>query len=154
MGVYEPLTRHLKSLSSESWSTNFGEIERIIRRSLPPSAYDYRPWWGNQKKGTHSQARAWRDAGWETRDVDLKQETLRFEKVGKKSLVVSPPSESKPTIDELWQKARSISGIEDRDELLTAALTIFIQREAAQALIRLGGSDPHATAAPRERPWA
>ena len=44
MSVYEPLTKYLKSLPNESWSTNFMEIERILRRSLPQSALEYRPW--------------------------------------------------------------------------------------------------------------
>jgi hypothetical protein len=150
MGVYEPLTRHLRSLPSDSWSTNFSEIEKIIRRPLPSSAYDYRPWWGNQKKGNHSQARAWRDAGWETRDVDLKRKTLRFERVEKES-GAGPRSEAKTRIEDLWEKARTISGISDRDELIEAALTAFIQREAARRLAEMGGTMPDAKAPPRRR---
>ncbi|OYW47276.1 MAG: hypothetical protein B7Z08_04950 [Sphingomonadales bacterium 32-68-7] len=57
-------------------------------------------------------------------------------------------------IEDLWRKAADISGITDRVQLERAALTGFIQREAAKQLIAIGGSDPHARAAPRERPWA
>jgi hypothetical protein len=51
----------------------------------------------------------------------------------------------------LWRKAREISGIADRDELEKAAISSFIQHEAAKNLIALGGSDPNAEAAPRRR---
>ena len=151
MGIYEPLTRHLKALSGNSWSTSFTEVERVLRRPLPSSAYEYRPWWGNQKKGNHSQARAWRAAGWETRDVDLKRKTVRFERIPKGTEPGSDP-EKYPSSG-LWDQATAISGIRDREKLIEAALTALIQREAARGLIALGGSDPAAKTAPRERPW-
>ncbi len=54
--------------------------------------------------------------------------------------------------DELVATAKEYSGIEERSELLRAALKALIQREAALRLIALGGSDPNASAAPRRRP--
>jgi hypothetical protein len=53
----------------------------------------------------------------------------------------------------LWDKARRLSGIEDRDALIELALREFIQNELARQVAELGGSDPHATAAPRRRFW-
>lgn len=46
----------------------YGEIEEIIRKPLPDSAYKYREWWAN---GGHSQADAWLDAGWKVEEVNL-----------------------------------------------------------------------------------
>jgi metal-responsive CopG/Arc/MetJ family transcriptional regulator len=53
----------------------------------------------------------------------------------------------------LIERARVISGIEDRDELIRRALESFIRREAAERLIALGGSQSDAWAPERGRPW-
>lgn len=151
MGVYEPLQRYLELLDEDSWSASFQDIEKILDRPLPPSAREYRPWWGNQKKGGHSQAKAWRDAGWETGTVDLKHKTVRFERVDSRR--ASDPR-SKPGddhLDNLLSRASSITGISDRDELVRVALEFLIRHEAGKALIAVGGSDPTATAPPRRR---
>jgi hypothetical protein len=57
-------------------------------------------------------------------------------------------------LDGLWQRAEEISGLSDRDALLRAALTAFIQKEAARQLAAMGGSMPDFTVPPRERPDA
>ncbi len=54
--------------------------------------------------------------------------------------------------DKLIADAKEYSGIQETPALLKAALTLLIQHEAAERLIRLGGSDPNATASPRRRP--
>lgn len=59
------------------------------------------------------------------------------------------------TLDsELVEKAQAYTGITERSVLLREALTALIQREAARRAIKLGGSDPKATSAPRKRPPA
>ena len=55
-------------------------------------------------------------------------------------------------IADLWERRARVSGIDDRDYLLKAALTTFIRREAAKGLIALGGTMPEFTVPPRERP--
>lgn len=154
MGKYEPLARYLDKLEVDNWDARFSDVERVLGFPLPRSAHEYPAWWANQDGG-HSQTKGWREAGWETSKVDLSAKRLRF--VRHRPRRGSAPKASGITdtpLAELWEKASAISGIKERDELIKAALTTFIQREAAQALIRLGGSDPHAKAAPRERPWA
>lgn len=47
---------------------------------LPLSARDHRPWWANDR--SHSQARAWMEAGWKTTNVDMAAETLVFRRTG------------------------------------------------------------------------
>lgn len=152
MGKYEPLARYLRSRDDDSWSATFADIERALGFELPRSAREHRAWWANQKDGNHSQAAGWQTAGWETRDVDLRRGLVRFERRSHSPLAGRPAADTRR--GDLWEKAEAVTGIADRDELIERALLALIQREAAQALIRLGGSDPTAKAAPRERPWA
>lgn len=54
--------------------------------------------------------------------------------------------------DELVAKAQEYTGITEKSALIREALRSLVAREAARRLALLGGSDPHATAAPRRRP--
>jgi hypothetical protein len=63
--------------SQQNKSMRFSEIERCIGHPLPASAHKYRPWFGNNA-GSHVQARAWLDAGWEVDSVDLRREIVWF----------------------------------------------------------------------------
>ena len=54
--------------------------------------------------------------------------------------------------DELIADLREGLGIEETSALVRRALIEMRQRLAAERLIALGGSDPHAWAAPRRRP--
>ena len=76
---YAPLQMRLMAVSpSEGYETlSFGEIEQIIGDKLPPSAHDHRAWWSN-RAGSHVQARAWLEAGWEVESVDQGAQTVRF----------------------------------------------------------------------------
>ena len=150
MGIYEPLSHFLADLPDDCWNASFTEIERIIGRKLPASAYDHRTWWGNRREGNHGHANAWREAGWETRVVDVNHRTVRFERVRGGKASSSRPV--RPSLDALWQKAQRLTGISDRDELTEAALNALIRREAARQLIALGGTMPNFVAPPRERP--
>lgn len=53
--------------------------------------------------------------------------------------------------DDLIADAQELTGITDINDLLRAALVAITQREAARRLAQLGGSTPHARAAPRRR---
>jgi Arc/MetJ family transcription regulator len=44
--------------------------------------------------------------------------------------------------DKLLADARALTGIQETAALVRAALTALVEREAAQRLIRLGGSQP------------
>jgi len=76
MSRYEPLTRFLEARLEGQIPLTFGEIERILHRSLPPSARQHQPWWANTS--THSHAGAWMRAGWRTGDVNLASERVTF----------------------------------------------------------------------------
>ena len=98
-GKYEPLFRHLSALEAPRWRTTFADIEHILGFRLPESARVCRPWWANQADDKRrSQARAWQTAGWQTRTVDLKAETLVFERVERSaetSASTRPPTPKK-----------------------------------------------------------
>lgn len=72
----------------------------------------------------------------------------------------SAPDEHPPTadvhtggsdIDHLLAEAQRLTGICDQSALVTTALTCLIERESAQRLDRLGGSQPKVVVAPRRR---
>lgn len=155
MGKYEPLAQFLASRNEGSWTASFDQIESRLGFALPRSAHEHRAWWANQQGPGHSQKEAWQAAGWETREVDLQRGVVRFERVEAPSSSGGggTGAPSRAEMESLWRKAGEISGISDRRELEKAAVTTFIQREAAKYLIAIGGSDPHATAAPRRRPF-
>lgn len=53
--------------------------------------------------------------------------------------------------DELVAQAQNYTGLKEKSALLREALKALIQQESTRRLIKLGGSDPNATAAPRRR---
>jgi Arc/MetJ family transcription regulator len=53
--------------------------------------------------------------------------------------------------DELLAKAKEISGLNDRSQLIREALRALIERESAERLIRLGGTEPALADIPRRR---
>ena len=82
MGKYDPLARYLKKLPDtvEETELSFSDIERIIGDSLPESAWEHNAWWANEQCGSHVQARAWVEVGWDVIDKnqDRKHGWVRF----------------------------------------------------------------------------
>ncbi|WP_206448093.1 type II toxin-antitoxin system VapB family antitoxin [Agrococcus sp. KRD186] len=56
--------------------------------------------------------------------------------------------------DELIARAIELTGVTERSALLRAGLEALIRVESARRLAALGGTDPHAAAAPRRRSGA
>jgi hypothetical protein len=77
MSSYQPLAQYLTQNGSDSILMTFQDVESVIGRKLPPSAYRHRPWWANEARG-HSHAKAWLDAGYETEQVDMQGRKLVF----------------------------------------------------------------------------
>lgn len=75
---YDPLRVHLDARSEPSVRMTFVEIERVLGQPLPASARKYRPWWANEREGTHVHARSWLDAGRRTTNVDLNAGIVEF----------------------------------------------------------------------------
>ncbi|MDZ7731778.1 MAG: hypothetical protein U5R31_00510 [Acidimicrobiia bacterium] len=76
-GRYRPLYEFLVRRDDHHVSLRFAELERILGASLPASARRHRPWWANTA-GSHSQARAWLEAGWSVDMVDLNGGRVAF----------------------------------------------------------------------------
>lgn len=53
--------------------------------------------------------------------------------------------------DDLLERARRLSGVEERGALLRAALEALIELESARRLARLGGAEPGIEDTPRRR---
>src|SRR5271154_1858941 len=77
MAVYEPLGQYLQNSGFGEVPMTFQQVEKIIGRKLPASAYRHRPWWANEARG-HSHAKAWLEAGYETEQVDMTAKKLVF----------------------------------------------------------------------------
>ena len=154
MGKYEPLSRYLSACDGESWSATFKQIEDQLGFPLPRSAREHRAWWSNQKGGNHSQAAGWQNAGWETRDVDLKRGVVRFERRRRQASPANAASAepARVPLSDLWRRASELTGIEDRDKLTEAALLALMHREASRQLAAMGGTMPEFEVPPRERP--
>src|SRR5258708_34782769 len=75
---YDPLKRYLAERTDPVIHLSFGEIERIIGGPLPASARRHRPWWANERSGSHVHASAWMGAGRRTTDVYLNPAVVDF----------------------------------------------------------------------------
>lgn len=53
--------------------------------------------------------------------------------------------------EELVERARELTGVTSRNDLVRRALETLVRVESAHRLAKLGGSDPSAAAAPRQR---
>ena len=79
MAVYAPMMQFLTAQATDRVRLDFQEVERILGRPLPKSAGDYQAWWANDP--THSQAKAWLEAGWQTENLNLGGRTVEFVRV-------------------------------------------------------------------------
>ena len=77
---YEPLTEFLRRQASAVVRMSFDEIERVIGAKLPPSATDHRAWWSNNEQN-NVMTKAWKDAGFESEDVDMNGRRVSFRRV-------------------------------------------------------------------------
>lgn len=79
MAKYDSLEAHLRNLRSDSVRLTFAEINKILPSPLPPSAYEYPPFWSNTTVGsTHVWADAWQRAGWRVAGYSLEHRYVDF----------------------------------------------------------------------------
>jgi hypothetical protein len=154
MSKYEPLRRYLEGQAADSVNADFAQLERILGFPLPPSAYRHQAWWANEAHGSHSHSRSWQDAGWETSLVNTARKTVRFQRRRRRGSPEASANPGEAPKTDLWQEAAQITGIEDREKLIEAALAALIRQETARYFAQIGGTMPDASAAPRERPFA
>jgi hypothetical protein len=77
MAAYDPLGQYLIKNAAFRIPMTFREVESVLGRKLPASAYRHRPWWANEARG-HVHAKAWLEAGYETQQVDMVGKKLVF----------------------------------------------------------------------------
>lgn len=152
MSSYQPLADFLATQKADRCDTTFAQVEHILGRALPKSAYSYNAWWANQSGAGHSQTRGWRSVGWRTAAVDLERKRVRFERDRARSPGVSDPASQMLERERLLQNAEALTGEKDHDALIVAGLKALIAREVARGIEELGGTMPDFEAAPRERP--
>lgn len=81
MSKYAPLAQFLTEQANtrNEISLSFERVEEIIETDLPPSARKHNAWWANDAT-THPQAQQWLGAGWRVSGVDMRNETVTFER--------------------------------------------------------------------------
>lgn len=104
MSKYGPLKSYLQSQAAVEVPMSFAEIEAIIGRKLPASAYRHRPWWANEPSG-HVHAQAWLEAGYASARVDLAGQTLVFRRLAE---------------PQVWTKGKVRSGLSDAERRFAA----------------------------------
>jgi hypothetical protein len=79
--VYDALRDHLAIERVRELRISFPQVEQIIGRPLPRSAYIHAWWWSNEDPATtlHVQCRSWQAAGYEA-TPDLKARLVTFRK--------------------------------------------------------------------------
>lgn len=102
---YAPLEDYLKGIapSKADITLSFVAIEKIIKAKLPASAGTHRAWWGNEKSGSHTQARHWQSAGFIVDSVDLKRKLIYFRRDTAAS-TAPEPSEKHSLLQDLKRK--------------------------------------------------
>jgi hypothetical protein len=75
---YDPLREYLDDRTELVVQLSFVDIEKIIGGPLPASARRHRPWWANERAGSHVHASSWMGAGRRTAKVDLNAATVEF----------------------------------------------------------------------------
>jgi hypothetical protein len=81
LSKYGGLGGYLKFRGSftDTVKLGFARIDGIIGDNLPMDAYKNMKWWDNVPSNVH--AKAWLEAGWETREVNLKEGYVVFKRV-------------------------------------------------------------------------
>ena len=117
MSVYTPLQSFLSARNESSVVMTYEEIEALIGRKLPPTAYgDHRrQWWANTE--SHSQALAWLRANRKTK-LDTALDRVTF--VVAQDAEQSAPANAEHWLDRLEPSARRL--IEDVAEELNLSL--------------------------------
>lgn len=136
---YFQLKRHLESLIGDIWGVTFDELERIIGFALPASARRYPAWWANQTQGGHSQAHAWIDAGWVTREVDTREGHVTFTRVRERRKQISRTKVTRAIAADQNSKRTAApanltsTALRPASELPVIALVSCVKQKAAEA---------------------
>ena len=78
MARYDKLKHFLSNAKGADVDMTFAQIEGVLGRALPPSAFVHRAWWSNNPDN-NVMTKAWLAAGYQTVDVDMGARTVTFE---------------------------------------------------------------------------
>jgi hypothetical protein len=80
VGKYAPLEKYLRDLptSQREVTLAFEQIERILNDKLPSSAYEDSRWWDHETEGNHVTLRAWANAGWKIKSLDVNKRRVKL----------------------------------------------------------------------------
>lgn len=73
---YLKLAVYLQNCGYDEITLTFDQVEEIIEKTLPTSAYRYNEWWSNNEK-QHSHC-VWLQVNYKTSHVNLTQKTVMF----------------------------------------------------------------------------
>jgi len=78
---YDPLKRYLnfRAAFTSVVKLSFVKIDGIIGDNLPMSAFRNEKWWSNSSSSVH--AKAWLNAGWRMKEVNLEEGYVVFRKI-------------------------------------------------------------------------
>jgi len=85
--VYFPFLNYLHEHRDIEVKCSLGRIEQILGHNLQQSAYKYAAWWSNSP--THPLMKKVLEIGWESRNVDLRNQTITFRRTGYPAIVKS-----------------------------------------------------------------
>jgi hypothetical protein len=78
---YDALGTYLRRHTGDRVPMTFAEVERVTGVTLPAKSQHSRAWWSNNP-GNNVMTKVWLDAGFATREVDLKAHTVVFVRRG------------------------------------------------------------------------
>jgi hypothetical protein len=121
---YEPLKAYLSSIPEPVVVMTYDEIEKLLGRKLPNTAYgaSWRQWWANTE--THSQALAWLRAGWRVTRPDFANKRVEFQRQTAKVSLPNGASNQPPSSAVSGSDAAAVPGeiVLSREHLTPSAL--------------------------------
>lgn len=118
MSKYDPLENWLEQVDDDAVPMGFSEIEHVLGFELPPSSRTQRAWWSNNASN-NVMTKAWLDAGFETANVDMQEETLTFKRVKAKPAL---PVAKQPRRSPLFGALKGLMTIPDDLDLTQPAM--------------------------------
>jgi len=89
--TYDPLQKFLMAGHDSTITLSFDQVEIVLGRQLPPSAYNHTLWWLNDDS-SHQHCQSWNRAGYDARP-DLRNKRVTFYVKGTR------PSRARPRVD-------------------------------------------------------
>lgn len=130
---YDPLKAHLSAISGSVVVMTYEEIEKLIGRRLPNTAYgdSWRQWWANTE--THSQALAWLRAGWRVTRPDRERKSVEFRRVADTAATSREGSSESPLSTKTTSDADAHRPLAVAREHLTPSALRMIEDAAEEA---------------------